>query len=264
MFQPQSLYIPGNSWVHRLHPLTKLTYTLSVVPVVFLGPWGGLSALSVGLLTLLIAGWAGLIPQLLRVLARTILPLTAMLLVIHGLFNPGNNTPLFRFGTLAVGQEGLVYAALVAGRLAAVLAASLLLVFCTSPGDLILALSQAGLPPWLAYLLGSPLLLLPQLGARANSIIAAQRARGLETEGSLIRRARALFPMVAPLIFSALVDTEERAIALEARAFSAPNPKTSLVELTDTASQRAARWIMLVFALLITLTGVWWRLRGVS
>ncbi len=264
MFQPQTLFIPGHSWLHRLHPFTKLAYTFSVVLVVFLGPGEWLSALSAGLLTLLIAGWAGFLPQLLRALARTILPLAAMLLVIHGLFNPANITPVINFGALTFSKEGLLYAALIIARLASVLAASLLLVFSTKPGDLILALSLAGTPPWIAYLLGSPLLLLPQLRARANSILAAQRARGLETEGSLLRRARALFPLVAPLVFSALVDTEERALALEARAFSASNPKTSLVELVDSAPQRAARWGMLILAVLVVIVGIWWRLRGGS
>ena len=96
MFQPQTLFIPGHSWLHRLHPFTKLAYTFSVVLVVFLGPGEWLSALSAGLLTLLIAGWAGFLPQLLRALARTILPLAAMLLVIHGLFNPANITPVIK------------------------------------------------------------------------------------------------------------------------------------------------------------------------
>jgi energy-coupling factor transport system permease protein len=262
MLHPQSLYISGNSRVHHLHPLTKLVYTLSVVLVVFLGPDRWLSVLLTGLLSMLIAGWAGLIPQMLRTLARTILPLAAMLLIIHGLFNPANNTPFISVGPLSFGEEGLSYAALIIGRLVSVLAASLLLVFSTRPGDLILALSQAGLSPWMAYLLGSPLLLLPQLRVRANSIHAAQRARGLETEGSLLKRARALFPLVAPLVYSALVDTEERAMALEARAFSASGPKTSLVELVDTIPQRVARWGMLIFAVLLAMVGAWWRVRG--
>lgn len=214
------------------------------------------------LLTILIIGWAGLLLQLARALVRTVLPLAAMLLIIHGLFNPANSTPLIGFGSLVLSEEGLRYAVLIIGRLVSVLAASMLLVFTTRVGDLIQALSQAGLSPWMAYLLGSPLLLLPQLRARANSIVATQRARGLETEGSLLKRARALFPLVAPLVFSALVDTEERAMALEARAFSAPGPRTSLVELPDTLVQRIARWSMLIIAALVMIVGIWWRLRG--
>jgi energy-coupling factor transport system permease protein len=262
MFEPQSLYIPGKSWVHQLYPLTKLAYTLSVVLVVFLGPDRWLGMLWTGLFTLLIAGWAGLLLRLAHALVRTVLPLAVMLLIIHGLFNPANSTPLIGVGSLALSEEGLRYAVLIIGRLVSVLAASMLLVFTTKVGDLIQALSQAGLSPWMAYLLGSPLLLLPQLRARANSILAAQRARGLETEGSLFKRTKALFPLVAPLVFSALVDTEERAMALEARAFSAPGPRTSLVELQDTLVQRIARWGMLFIAVLVVITGIWWRLHG--
>jgi len=42
------------------------------------------------------------------------------------------------------------------------------------------------------------------------------------------------------------VDVEERAMALESRAYTAPGPKTSLRELVDTTGQRIARWLMLL------------------
>ena len=98
--------------------------------------------------------------------------------------------------------------------------------------------------------------------ARAQAIQAVQQARGLETQGNLLQRVRALFPLVAPLVFSALVDVEERSLALEVRGFSAPNPKTSLNELPDTPTQRAARWGMLLLAGLLFVAGLWWRIYG--
>jgi energy-coupling factor transport system permease protein len=127
---------------------------------------------------------------------------------------------------------------------------------------LVQALAEAGLPTGLAYLLGSPLLLLPQITGRVQAIQFAQQARGLETQGNLLQRVRALFPLVAPLVFSALVDVEERSLALEVRGFSAPNPKTSLVELSDSPAQRAARWGMILLAVLLLLAGFWWRGHG--
>ena len=147
-------------------------------------------------------------------------------------------------------------------RLAATLAASLLLVVTTHPAHLVQALAEAGLPYGLAYLLGSPLLLLPQIAGRVHVIQDAQQARGLETQGSLLQRARALFPLAAPLVFSALVDVEERSLALEVRGFSAPNPKTNLNELVDTLSQRLARWAMFLLAGLLLAAGLWWRAYG--
>jgi energy-coupling factor transport system permease protein len=74
----------------------------------------------------------------------------------------------------------------------------------------------------------------------------------LETEGGLPRRLRALLPLVAPLILGSLMDLEERAIALEARAFTRRGPKTSLMEIPDSPLERVARWgLLLAVAALI-------------
>ncbi len=56
----------------------------------------------------------------------------------------------------------------------------------------------------------------------------------------------ALAPVVAPLILGSLMDLEERAIALEARAFTRRGPKTSLAEIHDAGWERALRWSLLV------------------
>ena len=206
---------------------------------------------------------AGLAGRAAHTVFRLLAPLTMVLFLIHSLFNPNNQTILMHIGPFDIGQEGMVYASLVVLRLAATLAASLVLVFSTHPAHLVQALAEAGLPYGLAYLLGSPLLLLPHIAGRVQVIQDAQQARGLETKGSLLQRVRALFPLVAPLVFSTLVDVEERSLALEVRGFSATNSKSSLNELKDTAGQRASRWVMVILAVLLLAAGIWWRVYGI-
>jgi energy-coupling factor transport system permease protein len=194
-----------------------------------------------------------------QLLLRLLAPLAIVLFLVHGLFNPHNQTILMRLGPFAVAKEGLSFAGLIVVRLAATLAASLLLVLSTHPARLVQSLAEAGLPNELAYLLGSPLLLLPQMAGRVKSIQAAQQSRGLETQGNLLQRVWALFPLVAPLVFSALVDVEERSLALEVRGFRAASPKTNLVELPDSPSQHTSRWIMLLLAVFLLAAGFWGR-----
>ncbi|PKN94731.1 MAG: energy-coupling factor transporter transmembrane protein EcfT [Chloroflexi bacterium HGW-Chloroflexi-6] len=257
-----TLYQPGTSALHRLHPLTKLTISLASAVVIFTGPGGWLSAFFPGLLAMLVLWRAGLAGRAVRLIFRLTIFFAVILFLIHGFFSPENQTTLLIAGPFALGKEGLAFAGLIVIRLAAMLAASLLLVISTHPAHLVQALAEAGLPYGLAYLLGSPLLLLPQMAARAQAIQAVQQARGLETQGNLLQRMRALFPLVAPLVFSALVDVEERSLALEVRGFSAPNPKASLNELLDTRIQRAARWGLLLLAGLLFVAGLWWRIYG--
>ncbi len=116
----------------------------------------------------------------------------------------------------------------------------------TRPDALMRALVERGLPNQIAYIVVTTLQIVPTFQARARAILDAQRSRGLETEGPMATRLRALAPLVAPLILSSLMEIEERAIALEARAFNRGGPRTSLVTLRDSRLQSVARWLMLL------------------
>ena len=61
-----------------------------------------------------------------------------------------------------------------------------------------------------------------------NTIMDAQRSRGLETDGNLITRAKSFLPLISPVVMSSLINTRERAIALEIRGFEAGQKKTYL------------------------------------
>jgi energy-coupling factor transport system permease protein len=80
------------------------------------------------------------------------------------------------------------------------------------------------------------------------TITAAQRARGLDTEGSLWRRLRGVLPLAGPVLLGSITEVEERTMALEARGFTRPASRTLLWWPPDSARQRLARW-MLVLAL---------------
>lgn len=251
-----SLYIAGDTFLYRLNPVTKLVGVVCIILLTFFAsgywtPW-----LTFGLLLSL-----ALINRLgrpfLQTLWRIILPLALFLFIIHGLFNPNGQTVLLNLGPLPVKQEGLAFALLMTGRLLSAAGASLLLVFTTPPAALMLALAQHGVPGALTYIIGATLQIIPQMRVRAAAITAAQQSRGLETTGSLPVRVRALLPLVTPLVLSSLVDVEERAIALEARAFRSNRPKTSLMDLPDPMGERVLRWSSVGLTLLVIGAG-WW------
>ncbi len=80
---------------------------------------------------------------------------------------------------------------------------------------------------------------------RSGVIASAQRARGLDTEGSIRARLRGILPLVGPVILSSLTEVEERSLALEVRAFGRPGRRHLLWRLPDTRPQLIARVIML-------------------
>jgi energy-coupling factor transport system permease protein len=98
---------------------------------------------------------------------------------------------------------------------------------------------------------------------RANVIASAQRARGLDTEGSIRARLRGVLPLVGPVILSSLTEVEERSLALEVRAFGRPGRRHLLWRLPDTRPQLLARVVMLaalVAAVALRLAGAFPRL----
>jgi len=127
----------------------------------------------------------------------------------------------------------------------------------THPSELMSDLSRRGLPGQFAYVIISTLQILPQMQAKAQTIIAAQRSRGLDTESSFLRRAGSLIPLVGPLVFGSLVEVEERAIAIEARGFTSTRLKTSLHDIPDTNSDRLIRWTLAVLVLVSLAVRLW-------
>ena len=138
----------------------------------------------------------------------------------------------------------------VAGALAALLrllGATLpptLLFATTDTADLLGELEARGLGRRAVLVVGTALAAVPRTQARAVEAIEAQRARGLDTEGSWPRRLRGVLPLVGPVVIGGLAEVEERALALEARAFGAPGRRTLLRRLPDSGWQRAARWAL--------------------
>ena len=240
----QSIYSPGDSPLHRLHPLTKLAATALIVAAAYLLP-GLLSPLALFLVVLLLAYIGGIMGSFLRPVLLGLLPIVVSLFVIQGiLFPPPGATPL-QLGPITLTREGLALAFLISTRLLTFTSAILLLLRTTHPADLVFALTERGMPRSIGYILLVTLQIAPDMISRATAIMEAQRSRGLETQGGL-RPVRALVPLVGPLVVGALVDVEERAMAIESRAYTAPGPKTSLRELVDTTSQRITRWLMLL------------------
>lgn len=119
------------------------------------------------------------------------------------------------------------------------------------------ALTNLGIPGTITYIVITTIQIIPRFQAKATTIVDAQRSRGLVTEGNIILRVRALLPLVLPLVLSSIVDVEERAIAIEARAFNAPGPKTSLVDINDSQTQRVIRLILIILTVILIGYRIW-------
>ena len=206
-----------------------------------------------------LALWGGILRPLWSALWKIVLPFTISMFVIQGLFWT-DGTPVVYLGPLSLKFEGLIFATTITGRLLAIMGSFLLLSLGTPPDDLMITLEERGVPNSITYIILSTIQLVPGLQLRASKIRDAQRARGLETEGNIFHRIRAMLPLVEPLVLGSIIDVDERAIALEARAFSNKVERTFFRTVEDSSWEKVLRWIMLVLSILLILARILWPL----
>ncbi len=189
---------------------------------------------------------AGLLRPLLRATLLLSLPIAISVVIINLLFFPGAQDVLFQVGPLTATREGLVAALEVVLRIIAISGGITLFYLTTLPGDLTIDLERRGVSPRLAFVANASVQTVPAMLERAAAITAAQRARGLDTEGSIRARLRGILPIAGPVVLGSIGEVEERTMALEARAFSRPGRRTLLWHPPDSGLQRAARWAMVL------------------
>jgi len=102
----------------------------------------------------------------------------------------------------------------------------------TSPDHLSLALEQSHVPFEFTFAFTTAVRFVPVLAEEAQTIMDAQKARGLELErGNFLKRVRNYIPILIPLIVSAIRRSLELAEAMESRAWGASPKRTNLYVL---------------------------------
>jgi energy-coupling factor transporter transmembrane protein EcfT len=240
------------NYILNLYPTTKLLFTLFIALSVFIVPtyWYAYAMLPVCLIIAIAAGQG---KEFITLVRNGLLILLVFIFLMQAFFYPGAQI-LWQAGILKITQEGILYGLNMTSRILAIGSAFILFFRITSVKDFVYSLEKLGLPPKGAYVVLATLQIIPEMKKQTSVIMDAQKTRGVETEGTMMVRAKAFLPTISPLILSSLASTEERAITLESRAFSAPVKKTHLYEIYKTKHDTAVRIGMLV-ALLILIAG---------
>ncbi|MGH2348226.1 MAG: energy-coupling factor transporter transmembrane component T family protein [bacterium] len=233
-------YIPRDSPVHRLDPRTKIAaVTLMMVAIFVVPDFFGYALLALFLLGVVLASQ---IPMgyLLRAL-RPILFLLILTVVLNVFFSGiQGGTVLFRLGPAVVTKEALLRAMFVGLRLIGLVIVTSLLTYTTSPVELTDGLERLlrpfrriGVPAHeLAMMMTIALRFIPTLLQETEKIMKAQMARGAEFDrGGILRRARAMVPILVPLFVSAFRRADELALAMEARCYRGGEGRTRMKEL---------------------------------
>ena len=228
-------YFPGDSFVHRLDPRTKLLMVVVYIVALFTAK----SWLSYGLVFAFLvlsirisripvkAVTHGLKPVLLIVVFTGILNL---------LFTEGSHV-IVSFWGITITWEAAERAFFMIARIMMLITGTFLLTYTTSPifltdglESLLGPLKHIKLPVHeLSMMMCIALRFIPTLIEETDKIISAQKARGADFEsGSLIQRAKALVPILVPLFISAFRRADELAIAMECRCYQGGEGRTKM------------------------------------
>ncbi len=239
MFKDLTLgqYYPVDSYIHRLDPRTKLLSTLLYLISLFVSG----NPLAYAAAALYIASVIALSRISLKYMLRGIRGILFLLLfsVFFNIFWT-KGTVIFSFWIIEITKEGLIHAGKMALRIFLLVLGSSLLTYTTTPTGLTDGLEQGlfflkyiRIPVHeIAMMMSIALRFLPVLTDELDKIERAQMARGADFEtGNFIRRAKALVPILVPLIVSAFRRAGELATAMEARCYHGGEGRTRMKPL---------------------------------
>ncbi len=231
-------FFPGKSVIHRLDPRIKLLLTVMYIVMLFMAD--SFAGLGAGILFLLISFLLSGIPM--KMMAKSIKPIVPIIIFtgILNLFFISSGDVLLEWKFIKITSGGVTTMVFMAVRIVLLICGTSLLTYTTSPITLTDAIERILSPlkvikfpaHEIAMMMTIALRFIPTLIEETDKIMSAQKARGADMEtGSLIKRAKALIPILIPLFVSAFRRAEELALAMECRCYRGGEGRTRLKQL---------------------------------
>ena len=240
----------------KLYPLTKLYLALALIISAFIIP-SHIYDYSMIIICGIIVSFENKLKIYSKRIFLSLFWLFTAIFIIQSLFIPAGEVWL-KFGFISVYKEGVMKAISLTSKLTAIVSALTMLTLITPVKDFTLALEKKGLNPKAAFILMLTLQTIPEMKKQADVIMDSQKARGIETEGNVFVRAKALIPIFIPLVLSSIANTEERAITLEARGFSVGEKRTILYDIKETKNDKIMKIMLAIFIVLCIVWRVLW------
>ena len=231
-----TLFLPGDSWLHRLDPRAKLLAVLLAGTVGLLYKHIGVLAALLVLAHLVLLS-TGIPARRLGWLWLRLSPLLLMILILQPLFASGAGPALVRLGPVSITLGGVLEAVSFVLRAASLTFVAATLLLTTDPADLVQGLVKMGLPYSWGLTVGLAIRYLPTIYGLFGSVQEAQQARGwMADQPNLVKRVRAYLPVLVATIIGALRLSDNLGLALAARGLGYPARRTALrdVQFTPT------------------------------
>lgn len=228
-------YYPGNSLVHRIDARMKIILILLLMASVFLCK--NLISLSISLAVTLAIVFISRIS--LKSILKGLKPIL-IIVIITSLLNLfyGSGEPVFQFLFFKITKNGMINALFMSFRVILLVINGLMLTYTTTPTSLTDAI-EALLKPLhtvfkldihsLAMTMTIALRFIPTLIEEVDKIMSAQKSRGADMEsGNIIKRVKAVVPVLIPLFVSSFRRANDLAYAMECRCYRGGEGRTKM------------------------------------
>jgi energy-coupling factor transport system permease protein len=246
-------YYQTESIIHRLDPRVKLSATILFIISLFCfkNPIGYLTAA----LFLAVVIKLSKVPFKFMVKGMKSIMILLLMTVVFNLFLT-QGTPVITVWKISITKEGIVLAATMAVRLTMLIIGSSVMTLTTTPNNLTDGMEK-GLRPLkifkipvheVAMMMSIALRFIPILLEETDKIMKAQLARGADFEsGNLIKKAKAMVPLLVPLFISAFRRANDLAMAMEARCYRGGEGRTKMKPLIYRNRDYAAYLVLLIY-----------------
>lgn len=253
-------YYPAESVIHRLDPRVKLLGTLIFLISLFITD--NFIGYAVAVVFLAFAIKISKVPFSFMVKGMRAIMMLLMFSVVLNLFMTPGET-VVSFWKLTITREGIYTASFMAIRLVFLIIGSSIMTLTTTPNNL-----TDGLEKGLGFLkhikvpvheismmMSIALRFIPILMEETDKIMKAQIARGADFEsGNLIKRAKAMIPLLVPLFISAFRRANDLAVAMEARCYRGGDGRTKMKPLKYKKRDAVAYTVIFAYlAVMITI-----------
>ncbi len=230
-------YYPVDSFLHQLDPRTKLFTTMIFIISLFIGR--NIEGYILATILLCVGIYMSKVPV--KFMFRGLKAILILLLLSVGLnifLTEGDI--IWSMGILKITRQGLVLAGFMAIRLIYLVIGSSVLTLTTTPNQLTDGLEKSlgflkiiRIPVHeIAMMMSIALRFIPILLEETDRIMKAQMARGADFEsGGLIKKAKAMIPLLVPLFISAFRRANDLAMAMEARCYNGGEGRTKMKPL---------------------------------
>ena len=228
-------YYPTHSFVHKMDARIKILITIAYIVAVFLVQPFQFMGFVACLIFVLVSTWTAKVPFLKVFKSIKGIMFFIVLSALLQLFFNTDGKVVAEWGAIRLTDKALLNAGFLVARISLIVLGASLLTLTTSPVELADGIESLLSPLKLfrvpvhvfALIMSIALRFIPTLLDETDRIIKAQKARGADLDSkNIFKKAKALVPVLIPLILSALRRAEELADAMDARCYSSSKNRT--------------------------------------